>query len=300
MAVLYRTAIAHFKHTHPTRHNGDPMPIAMQMSFLRRSAVGPALLIIEDAKLGARTSTIHITLAQTDPRDSKERTARVVGYITVSDTVSDVGPSTSSDWTLYPPPPSAQPPEVRLAADGSSFELVEKKNSAAWKVIGAPFSEFRRAGNHSVVFGPASDKQRVGIVDQWARLRTIAPQGAGAGPGRWTNETALVLMDLFPMALGEIDQQARSGDNDKAKSTPPFWFPTVTLNVDFKKRLPAEGVDWLYCRVNMKVVRNGRTDIEVIMKDEAGDIVALGSQVGLVVSAARNTSGREYGKKARI
>jgi hypothetical protein len=46
----------------------------------------------------------------------------------------------------------------------------------------------------------------------------------------------------------------------------------------------------------MKAVRNGRTDIEVIMKDEEGDIVALASQVGLVVSAARNTSGREYGK----
>ncbi|CRG89836.1 alpha,alpha-trehalose-phosphate synthase (UDP-forming) [Talaromyces islandicus] len=290
MAVLYRLAIAHFKHTHPTRHNADPMPIAMQMSFLRRSAAGPALLTVEDAKLGARTSTIHVTLAQVDP-NKKSRTARVVGYITVSDTASDVGPSSISDWTLYPPPPSAHPPDVRPTADGSSFELVPDSSgsSSAWKVVGSPFSDFRRAANHSLVFAPVTDKQRVGLVDQWARLRTIGP---GGGPGRWTNETAVVLLDLFPMALGEIDRQAAGSGQTK---TPPFWFPTVTLNIDFKKRLPAEGVDWLYCRVNMKAVRNGRTDIEVVMKDEAGDIVALASQVGLVVSAARNTSGREYG-----
>jgi hypothetical protein len=232
MAVLYRLAIAHFKHTHPTRHNADPMPYAMQMPFLRRSAVGPALLTVEDAKLGARTSTIHVTLAQTDPKTKSTATARVVGYITVSDTDSDVGSSIASDWTLYTPPPSAHPPEVRLTADGSSFELVPDSRNNAWKIVGSSFSDFRRAGNHSVMFAPATDKQRVGLVDQWARLRTIGP---GGGPGRWTNETAVVLLDLFPMALCSIDRQQEGSGQQK---TPSFWYPTVTLNVDFKKRLP--------------------------------------------------------------
>ncbi|KAH8698278.1 thioesterase-like superfamily-domain-containing protein [Talaromyces proteolyticus] len=295
MAVLYRLAITHFKHTHPTRHNSDPMPISMQMTFLRRSTVGPAILTVEDAKLGARTSTIHVTLSQEDSRSSqngelKKNTARVVGYITVSDPVSDVGISSPSDWTLYPPPPSQQPPDVKLTPEGS-FALAT--DNSLWKAVGSKFSKFRRVGNHTAIFGPAHG-DKLGIVDQWARLRTVGPQG---GRGRWTNEAAVVLIDLFPMALGGLDRQAvySTADGD---ATPPFWFPTVSLNIDFKKRLPTEGVDWLYSRVNMKTVRNGRTDIEVIMKDEAGDIVALGSQVGLVVGASRNTSGRNYEKSA--
>ncbi|KUL87259.1 hypothetical protein ZTR_03376 [Talaromyces verruculosus] len=133
MSILYRLATTHFKHTHPTRHNSQPLPISMQMTFLRRTAAGPATLTVEDSKLGLRTSTIHVTLSQEDDSSSsssakkqnKKLTAKVVGYITVSDPISDVGPSFPSAWELRPPAPSRGPPSVVVTPDNSDKRVQE-------------------------------------------------------------------------------------------------------------------------------------------------------------------------------
>ena len=49
-----------------------------------------------------------------------------------------------------------------------------------------------------------------------------------------------------------------------------------------------EGVKWLFVRLQPKSIRNGRFDLELIIMDESGDIVALSHHVCLVMSAARN------------
>jgi Thioesterase-like superfamily len=285
LSILHRLATTHFKHTHPTRHSADPMPISMQMSFLRRTAVGPAFLSVEDAKLGARTSTIHVRLSQVDPQNDQQRIVKVVGYITVSDPVADVGVSSPSAWALYPPPPAGGPPGL--------------EGDEVWKVT-APnrYSKFRTVEHQTVTFGPERRGRRAGVCDQWTRLHTVDLDSAHreGNMGKWTTEAAVFLSDWYPAALAELGEEALSAANKDGKQgmTPPFWYPTVTLSIDFKKRLPPGGVDWLYTRIAMKTVRNGRLDIEAIVLDEQGDIVLLGSQVALVVSAERNTSGREY------
>lgn len=71
-----------------------------------------------------------------------------------------------------------------------------------------------------------------------------------------------------------------------------MWYPTLLLNLDVKKALPAEGVRWLYQRVQAKSIKNGRYDLEIIIKDETGDLVALSHHVVLAVSAERNTAAR--------
>ena len=78
--------------------------------------------------------------------------------------------------------------------------------------------------------------------------------------------------------------------------TAKFWYPTVTLNIDMKKHLPKEGVEWLYSRIVTKVVRGGRTDLDVTVLDENGEVIALSTQVGLVVSASRNVGSRKLEK----
>ncbi|KAL1968487.1 hypothetical protein VTN77DRAFT_1697 [Rasamsonia byssochlamydoides] len=312
-AILHRLATTHFKHTHPTRHHSDPMPISMQLSFLRRTAAGPALLTVQDAKLGARTSTIHVELSQEEdlpssttspPSEGKKKSVKVVGYITVSDPASEVGVSAPSDWRVYPPPPSSRPPEF---VTGDDNRLVP---ASPWVRISQQYSNFRLATNHTEVFGPAdphAGQRRRGITDQWARFRPLGEKG---GQGRWTDEAVAYLIDLYPMALEALETSSSSspssktagGEVEKEESNPgPFWFPTVTLNIDFKKRLPPTGVEWLYSRVTTKSVRNGRTDFDVVVLDEKGEVVALATQVGLVVSAMRNLSGRALpGKNKKI
>lgn len=283
------------------------MPISIQLTFLRRTAAGPALLTVQDAKLGARTSTIHVTLSQEETsskskssggdKKKKHHSVKVAGYITVSDPVSEVGLSAPSDWTVCPPPPSWRPPEftttspTTAAADG---------NNTPWVRIHQRYPKLRRAVNHTEVFGPAGNtaRQRRGIIDQWARFRPLGPKG---GEGKWTDEAVAYLIDLFPLALQGFEDAAAAaaeassgGNTGNDTTTGPFWFPTVTLNIDFKKRLPrTTGVEWLYSRVTTKSIHNGRTDIDVVVLDERGEVVALATQVGLVLSASRNLRGRE-------
>ncbi|KAI7125523.1 hypothetical protein KC324_g17674 [Hortaea werneckii] len=76
----------------------------------------------------------------------------------------------------------------------------------------------------------------------------------------------------------------------KGKAT--MWYPTLLLNLDVKKALPAEGVKFLFVRLQSKMIKNGRYDLEIIIKDAGGDLVALSHHVVLAVGAERNTAAR--------
>ncbi|KKZ67682.1 hypothetical protein EMCG_06742 [[Emmonsia] crescens] len=284
-AILYRLATTHFQNTHPTRHSSQPMPISMQLTFIRRSAVGPALLTVRDVKLGLRTSTIQVTLSQPGAGTSPEKNVdKVTGYITISDPISEVGVSTPCSWKLYPPPPDSKPPRLSSAPDVRSVQ------NSPWKKTIMKQPEFRRASNNTEFWEPVDPRpdERRGISDQWGRLRPHGPKG---GLGRWTNEAVAYLVDIFPVALENLESVTAK----EMGSPPPYWFPTIALNIDFKKPLPKGGVEWLYSRITTKSVRNGRTDIEVVVLDEEGEIVALATQLGLVLGSSRNTGEKRKG-----
>jgi hypothetical protein len=76
-----------------------------------------------------------------------------------------------------------------------------------------------------------------------------------------------------------------------------FWYPTVLLNLDIKKSLPEEGVDWLFVRVTTKQIKNGRMDLEIVILDEGGEIVALSHHVALAVGSERNVAERKTSVK---
>ena len=128
-------------------------------------------------------------------------------------------------------------------------------------------------------------------IDQWVRFRP-----GGDANGRWTNAAVVYLLDMFPMALDGLDSTAQEVESKVGKAKAKSWYPTVTLNIDVKKRLPPGGVEWLYSRIDTKVVSNGRTDLNVTILDQDGEVVAVGSQVGLVVSASRNLGNRKVAK----
>jgi len=71
----------------------------------------------------------------------------------------------------------------------------------------------------------------------------------------------------------------------------------VLLNLDFKKVIPDEGLEWLFVRVAAKQIRNGRMDLEIVIMDAEGDIIALSHHVALALSSDRNIAER---KNSRI
>ena len=72
-----------------------------------------------------------------------------------------------------------------------------------------------------------------------------------------------------------------------------LWYPTLAMNLDVKKALPEAGEPWLFVRTSSKQVLNGRFDVEVIVLDRAGDLVALSHHVAMIVSSEKNTANRE-------
>ncbi|KAL5364644.1 thioesterase-like superfamily-domain-containing protein [Aspergillus floccosus] len=284
-AVLYQLAITHFAHTHPTRYNEAATPISMQLVFLRRTATGPAVLTVEDTKLGARTSTIHVTLSQPSEKNpAGPAEAKITGYITVSPASAETGLTAASGWSLQPAAVAGSRADgtVDLAA------LERTGRDGGWERLAAPYASFRRVTQQIELYGPGAGRGTPGVIDQWARFTP-----GGRRDARWTNAAVAFLVDMFPMALDGFDAMSSTVEVDTRHKPASKWYPTVTMNIDFKKRLPAGGVPWLYSRVHSKRVVNGRTDLDVVVLDEEGDVVALSSQVGLVVSASRNVGRRE-------
>ena len=139
---------------------------------------------------------------------------------------------------------------------------------------------------------------------------------------RFTQESLGFVSDLFPqivehrysaaeVAAGMRDEDAvsRQPQSQEADSQKPlaaeksewarFWYPTILLNLDIKKALPTEGVEFLFLRVRAKQIKNGRFDLEVTILDETGDLVALSTHVALVLGSERNmkrNSGNEVSK----
>ena len=70
----------------------------------------------------------------------------------------------------------------------------------------------------------------------------------------------------------------------------------MLLNLDFKKSIPDEGLEWLFVRVAAKQIKNGRMDLDVIIMDADGEIIALSHHVALVVGSDRNIAERKSAK----
>ncbi|KAJ0413197.1 thioesterase-like superfamily-domain-containing protein [Aspergillus carlsbadensis] len=331
-SVIYRTAATHFAQKLATTTSSDARrpkraqePIGLQITFQRRTFAGPAILSVQEIKLGARVSTIHVTLSQARderaaaaaatesgslrPPKSSDLEVKVLAYVTLSPPEAEEGPAVTGSWDLSPAPPPGSLPGGLI-----DFKVLEETGiDGEWKA-GPVATPTLHAAKHLQAYSPASilrpktvAERAAQVVDQWSRF---APGGA---PARWSNEAVVYLADIFPAALDRLGalqtiethratgggDRTAAGDGSKlatGEGLVQFWYPTVTMNIDLKRRLPREGVEWLHSRVVTRMLRGSRADLEVLIIDQAGGLVATSTQVALVVDPARNGKGRGEGK----
>lgn len=294
------SARTHMQHTHPKRK--QPHPVNLHLEFLRRCAVGPCLMQVKDVKLGSRVSNLHLILYQ----NGNTSLPIVEGYLTMSNISTEDGLTLDTSYAPHPPPLPADLQLLRTTGSDANYTLRH----------GEPFPNFRRAALNVQMYlvKPSSrpiDRPK-SVGDQWIRL---TPRKDGQRtPGAWTNDALGFLVDLFPQIVEQyvnpIAEQAAvvETDMDKlrdiVKNNEPkarYWYPTLSLNLDVKKLLPEEGVDLLFIRVKAKVIRNGRSDLDVEVWDQSGEMVACSTHASLVMDADRNLTrngngGEKYGK----
>ncbi|KAL3455598.1 thioesterase-like superfamily-domain-containing protein [Aspergillus heterothallicus] len=320
-SVLYRAAATHFAQRAATsiksKRNRPQEPIALQITFQRRTFAGPAILSVQEIKLGARVSTLQVTLLQardavagstthatatsgTAIPDRKDLEVKVLAYVTLSPPEVEEGPAVTGPWELSPAAPLGS-----LSGGGIDFGALSAEGvDGEWEAGPLP-SPTLHAAKHMRVCSPASTlrpktvhERAMQVVDQWAQF---APGGM---PARWSNEAVVYLADIFPAALDrmgamEATRVSRVTDGRDAgekvgtgEGLVQFWYPTVTMNIDLKSRLPPQGVEWLHSRVVTRMLRGSRADLEVLILDQQEQLVATSTQVALVVDPARNGKGR--------
>lgn len=273
-SVFLHVAATHFRTT-LSRQN-QPHTITLHLEFLRRTGTGPATFRVKDTKLGRQMSTIHVTLSQEDREE-------VVGYVVNSNFRAEDGLSLDTNFSLYPPPYKV---DVRKLRDDCDANWALQQHM--------PFAVFRKATQNVKFFLPRNGQLMNSLADEWISFKSGE---------KFTNESLGYVADTWPQVVESYREELPGvalQKPDASKGNKPqwarFWYPTVLLNLDVKKELPAEGVEWLFVRVRAKQIKNGRMDLEVVIMDEAGDIVALSNHVALILSAERNMASRRTAK----
>jgi hypothetical protein len=188
----------------------------------------------------------------------------------------------------------------RIPLSGTVADLEAGRDPGWTELREWPHARFRKATRQVRAFFPRAGQPAPGIYDEWVCLR-------GADE-RWTGEKLGFLVDLFPQVcesfmLGGFDQYSPLLEEsveglalrERKRVEAPFWYPTLLLNLEVKKALPVEGVRFLFTRLRTKQIRNGRYDLEVLVWDAEGDLVALSHHVCFAVSAERNVASRRKG-----
>ncbi|KAL8999283.1 MAG: hypothetical protein Q9169_001828 [Polycauliona sp. 2 TL-2023] len=256
----------HFSTTHAAR--SQPHTVTLHLSFLRRTSIGPATFAVRDVKLGRRTSTVHVSLTQHD-----ETEPSVVGYFTQSNLHTEQGISLDTAWSLHPSPL----PLLSTAA-------LKEDNDPNWQRAHRSAS-FRKAAARTIWYLPRHHAQLApAMADEWICL---------ADGGKFTQTSLGFVVDQFPQIVEMYPAEQQQQQPDKESRDEPIrttvkWYPTVLLNLDVKKALPEQGVEWLFVRVRAKRIENGRMDLEVVVLEEGGELVAVSNHVCLILDAERN------------
>lgn len=79
-------------------------------------------------------------------------------------------------------------------------------------------------------------------------------------------------------AIIKKQQEDRSG----------MWLPTVVMNLETRNRLPEKGVKWLNMRGTSKQIKDGNFDMEIVIRDEDGQLIAVSQHTAMILSMDRN------------
>lgn len=289
------------KHMQQTHTRRNQVHVAnLHLEFMRKTEVGVAIFTVRDVKIGSRLSNLHLTLSQ-EEEGSGVMVERVMGYITMTDMRSEEGLSLDTGYRMLP-----EPLPVSLA------DLAANKDINYVKRGRDPVAHIRRAATNMQTYLARPSRRPSdfpkAIIDQWVRFHPLGKNG------KHTNDSLGYVVDIFPQIVEKYvnpDIEAATLERDMTeqeareliKGSPPrkaHWYPTLSLNLDVKKALSKDGVEWLFVRVQAYKIQNGRFDLQVTVLDQDGDLVATSSHASLVLDMSRNINKSTRPKENKI
>jgi hypothetical protein len=250
-------------------------------------------ITVVDLKVGKGTSTIQLQLTQ-------KGKLKVIATATSTNFGTSVGPTAKTDWALHPPPKPVPNFEKVLAhkPDDNWIPAI-----VAGEIL--PFT------GRQLALSPRGGFPTAGTCDAWYTF-----------PGESMDATYLTMMtDCIPSMSdtllrnnGPYDAHAFSktmeawAEKNQGVPTPltshmkdalraTVFNTTLTLDIEFKRRLPKAGQEWMFVRAVTRMMQNGRMDLDVTLCDHNMDILCLSRQTIVVLEAERKFA---QGKKESL
>lgn len=232
----------------------QPDAISVQLEFIGKSAVGAAKVVVKALKIGKRISVISVSLLQGSRLN-------ITGYITHSNISTEEGETlTTTGWNReHLQIPDVKDCDLNLGAEDASLSFRPATGKLDYSYPPGAF------------YGRTSEA----VCQQWVRWGELE---GGSQTGFTVDHLGFVVDMYVPLPAVHPDQ----------KSTTPMWCPTVNLQLEVKRAPPPGGWKWLFVEVRSEVILNGRHDVRVVIRDENKEIVAIGGQMGLILSFERN------------
>lgn len=282
-AAMHHAAITHLA-TEPTLTAlNQPDLLTLHLEFLRACERRESTITITELKVGKQTSTLQLQLSQGGQ-------TKVVALAT-SINLDNPGPAAATAWRLHPPPQPTPDFEAVLA----------RKPDAHWlpaHLVGEVIPFTRR----QLVLNPRNGFPVDGICDAWNTFQddermdaTYLALMTDCIPSM--SDTLLRNGGLYDARRGfaQIEQWAKEHPGVPAELTnslkeaiqTPIFNNTVTLDIEFKRKLPKEGVQWTFTRAESRMLKGGRLDLDVTICDQNMDLLCIARQTILVLDARR-------------
>ncbi|KAI1394391.1 thioesterase family protein [Hypoxylon trugodes] len=277
----------------------QPDTLTAHFEYPGRTAVGPAIVVVDDVKPGRQLSIIHLTLwqggllAEAPWVDRAVSRRAVLAYATHTNLQTFTGMTWPTGWKVtaeatLPPTPDFKVLKTEGVDQTWEEYTLPKSSASLWRSL----CNWR-------FYLPRKGPLTPGVLDMW--LCTASGE-------RITQKALPYVVDSFPfnmhrflvapelLALLEAppaqgsDGDARAKEvREKDQQRASLWYPTVVMNIEAKAALPEEGVEWLNVRITSKQIMDGRFDLDILVRDTEGELVSLSHHVALVLSIERNT-----------
>lgn len=262
----------------------QPDILNLHLEFLRFLEQCDSTITIVPLKIGATTSTLQLQLSQNGQ-------TKVVALATSINFEKPVGPTVATDWTLLPPPK----PVPRFD------HVLAHRPEENW-VPARLEGEIIPMTGRILVLDPRGGFPVDGVCDAWN----------GFMGDECMDATYLALMtDIVPSMSdtlmrngGLYDAHAFYQKSERRAAEAPgvpavftnsvaeamrasTLNSTVVLDIEFKRRLPREGLRFIFTRTATKMLQGGRMDLDVTICNEDMDLLCTSHQLILVLEAQR-------------
>ncbi|KAF2791119.1 thioesterase family protein [Melanomma pulvis-pyrius CBS 109.77] len=294
-AIVYSAAQAHFTTTLACQKQPDVL--TLHLVFFRPCTPSPSTIKITDLKLGKTSCFIQLDLSQNGE-------PRCTALATSTDFTLPFGPTAKTNVPFLP--------ELRPSPDLKKVEAYEPdENWIPSKTVGELLPFLKRM----TFLYPVDGQPTAGIIDYWCVFDR--PEGFGGAHLAMLSDVAPSASDTLLRTEGIFDahkiyrikkevaektpgKPAILSNSLKEAAKARIWNTTLTMDLQFKRRLPEKEMRWTFTRVKTSMLDGGRMDLDLTICDEDLVPICLARQVMLVIDARRRFKEDDKGEASKL